>query len=60
MQDRPQWHDDYITMSAPQLVQELERIARFPDEYDELHERKTFIAGALAHGRNDSTIIVLE
>lgn len=48
MSDRPPWHDNYKSMSAVQLVAELERLARFPHLYDNTIERKGCIGTELA------------
>lgn len=49
MGDCPQWQTSYQSMNSAQLVEELERLARFPHRYDNHIERKTFIAAELTH-----------
>jgi len=42
------WHANYKSMSAPQLIAELEKIAKQPHHYDNRIERKACIATELA------------
>lgn len=42
------WQANYKSMSSPQLLAELERIARFPHHYDNSLKRKAYIATELA------------
>jgi transcription termination factor NusB len=55
---------NYKSMDAPQLIAELERLARFPQLYDNVIERKASIAEELAARVQSPTvptsIIVLE
>jgi len=55
---------NYKSMNAPQLIAELERLARFPHHYDNVIKRKACIATELALKVNAPTvptsIIVLE
>lgn len=43
----PLWQSNYKSMTPAQLVAELERIAKNPHHYDDLVERKVFIATEL-------------
>lgn len=46
--DRPLWHTNYKSMNGVQLVEELQRLARFPHHYDNRIARKACIATELA------------
>jgi len=47
-QERRLWQSNYKSMSPLQLLAELQRIARFPNHYDNRIERKACIATELA------------
>jgi hypothetical protein len=47
-EERPLWQSNYKSMSPLQLLAELQRIARFPNHYENLVERKACIATELA------------
>jgi len=42
------WQANYKSMNGPQLLAELQRIARFPHHYDNSMKRKACIAEELA------------
>lgn len=44
----PLWHANYKSMSGVQLIEELQRLARFPHHYDNRVARKACIAEELA------------
>jgi hypothetical protein len=44
---RPLWQANYKSMSAPQLIAELQRLAKYPHHYDNHIVRKAYIAGEL-------------
>lgn len=45
---RPDWQDNYKSMSPPQLIEELSRIAKTPHHFNDACKRKAFIADELA------------
>lgn len=61
LQDRPLWQANYKSMSAAQLVNELERIAKNPHHFDDGMKRKAFIADELAiKAHHTGPVILLE
>lgn len=54
------WQANYKSMSPAQLVVELDRIAKNPEQYSELVERKIFIATELVlRGHRPTRPIIL-
>jgi hypothetical protein len=45
--DRPDWQDNYKSMSPPQLVAELDRIAKTPHFYDNRIKRQLYLTTEL-------------